>query len=378
MAVTLVAERAAEVADKLARVRALLGELDLDGVVLTRQNDVAWVSAGVENLIIRGEDPGLVWALVTPSRALLVTQNIEGPRIEAEEHAAELGFEVATFPWWEDAWERLVTDLVPAARLGNDGAGPGRSIAAELSALKADLSDPERARLRLLGADAAAAVEGPMRRVGAATTERELAAELVRALELARIFPSVLLVGGGERRTRFRHPTISGAPLGTSALAVLVGVRDGLNIALSRSVAIGGGDAGLAERHAHVVEVEAAEIAASRPGATWGEALQAGIDAYERLGYPGEWREHYQGGVVGYGAREFSPAPLAHPNAWTAHPVRAGQAAAWNPTIRGAKSEDTFIVGSDGPELVTTTGDWPTLDVAVDGLTIARPALLEL
>lgn len=370
--------RAEEVAAKLDRIRELLERADLGGVVLTRQNDVSWVTAGVENLIIRGEDPGLVWALVTDDRSLLITQNIEGPRLIAEEQAEALGFEVVTFPWYEDAWARIVEEVVPADRLGNDGYGPGRSVAVELSEIKADLSAAEQARLRALGVDATVAMERVLVATTAEMTERDLAAELVRSLERERIFPSVLLVGGGERRMRFRHPTVSDVAVGSSALAVLVGIRDGLNIALSRSVTIGEPDPELASRHACAVEVEAHEIVATRPGAAWGDALQAGIETYERLGFPGEWRHHYQGGAVGYGAREFSPAPKEHPNAWTDHPVRIGQAGAWNPTVQGAKSEDTFLVGEGGPELLTSSGDWPTIDVDVDGIAVPRPALRSL
>jgi hypothetical protein len=47
---------------------------------------------------------------------------------------------------------------------------------------------------------------------------------------------------------------------------------------------------------------------------------------------------------------------------------------AWNPSLPGgAKDEDTYLLGADGPELVTATGAWPLADDA--GL--PRPAVLE-
>jgi Xaa-Pro dipeptidase len=51
--------------------------------------------------------------------------------------------------------------------------------------------------------------------------------------------------------------------------------------------------------------------------------------------------------------------------------IAAGTAFAWNPTVRGAKSEDTFIAGGHGAAAVTNTADWP---VVADG----RPAILPL
>ena len=119
-------------------------------------------------------------------------------------------------------------------------------------------------------------------------------------------------------------------------------------------------------------------IAATRPGRRYGDALQAGIDAYERLGYHDEWRHHYQGGPIGYGAREFGPTPLAHPNAFTSHAVELHHACAWNPTVQGAKSEDTFLVEEDGNRVVTASDAWPTISVETPDGALARPAILEL
>jgi hypothetical protein len=43
--------------------------------------------------------------------------------------------------------------------------------------------------------------------------------------------------------------------------------------------------------------------------------------------------------------------------------VVAGQAFAWNPSVAGAKLEDTVIIDGDGIEIVTVDPDWPTIDV---------------
>jgi Xaa-Pro dipeptidase len=61
--------------------------------------------------------------------------------------------------------------------------------------------------------------------------------------------------------------------------------------------------------------------------------------------------------------------------------VSVGQTYAWwNPSITGAKSEDTVLVGEDGNEVLTTIPDWPMLSVAVEGQTepMPRPAILEI
>jgi antitoxin VapB len=370
--------RAAEVHEKLERVRDLLDRRDLDGALFTGQQRVAWVTAGVEDPIIRNFDPGFVWALVTRDGAYIITQNVEGPRIVAEEGPDEIGFEVATFGWHEDRYAGLAAELCDPARLGNDGGGPGTDIADDLQRLRLELTPGELERYRVLGPECCAGLEDAVRSVTPGMTEADVAAEIDQRLGRKGIFVGVLLVGADKRHFSFRHPAVKHEPVTSSVLAVIVGIRGGLHVAATRTASLGEPDAELAKRHAAASEVEAQMIEATRPGNSWGQALQAGIDAYERLGYHDEWRYHYQGGPIGYAPREFGPAPLAFPNAFTNEPVLLNGACAWNPTVQGAKSEDTFLIGEHGPEMISNSEDWPTIEVPTQAGTTSRPAVLVL
>lgn len=370
--------RRAEVAEKIDRVRALLDAQGLSGALFTRQATVGWITAGLEDVIIRNADPGFVWALVLPHGAYLVTQNIEGPRVEAEEHPADLGFEVVQVPWHEEPFDSRVAALCDPAGLVNDGFGPGRPLASDLQRLRLALTEGELARYEVLGTDACAALESSVRTVDRGISEHELAARLVSELERLSILPSVLLVGADDRHMRFRHPSVSDAPIQREVLTVIVGVRGGLHIAATRTVSLERVERTLLERHRAACEAEAHMIAATRPGATYGQALQAGIETYEQLGFADEWLHHYQGGPIGYGTREFGPAPLAHPNQFTDAPVELHNACAWNPTVQGAKSEDTFLVEAGGNRVITDSGAWPTIEIETPAGPIARPAILEL
>ena len=159
---------------------------------------------------------------------------------------------------------------------------------------------------------------------------------------------------------------------------MIVGVRSGLNVACTRMASLGPADPEIAARQAAACAVEAAMIAATVPGATYGSALQAGIDAYEALGWPAEHENHYQGGPIGYDVREFGPAPEARPDRWTTELIPEGSAFAWNPSIHGGKSEDTYLVSADGPELLTPALSWPVREIDVGGLAIRRAGLLEV
>ena len=95
----------------------------------------------------------------------------------------------------------------------------------------------------------------------------------------------------------------------------------------------------------------------------------AGQDAYREAGFDGEWREHVQGGPIGYLSPEFDVVPGTEAAAAT---IAVGAAFAWNPTIRGAKPEDTFIIGGSGVAVpITNTADWPSTAAG-------RPAILPI
>ncbi len=366
-----------EVEEKLARLRHWMQNAGVDGTAFAAQSHVSWVTAGAQNIIERNLDPALVRAFVTQDRAVLVTQNIEAPRIEREESAADLGFEVLTFPWYEAAWDGVMSSL-GANTIANDGWGPGRAASEELRALRLALTSGERSRLTTLANDATKALESTLRSLHPGVSGRGVAASFSERLEQAGIVPIVLLVGGDERKLEFRHPTVNEERIHESLICVLVGHRSGLHVSLTRSLSFGPLSPEMARRHHIAASVETAMMQATRPGATYGDALQAGIDAYARHGFEGEWKNHYQGGGGGYHIREVSPAPPGTPNRDSSVPIALHHFAAWNPTVEGTKSEDTFLVSSDGPCVLTTSGDWPTLAVEVAGMTTMRPAVLEL
>ena len=370
--------RAAESAEKLERVRAYLADSDRSGVLLTRQFLVSWITAGIEDTVLRGADPAFLSALVTPDGAYLVTTNIEARRLEGEENPGEVGFEVVETPWYEGHFHTALDGLVDVSKLANDGSGPGDDRSDELQELRMRLTEGEQARMRELGADSCRALEDSVRTLRSGMTGREMAAELSSRLEVDGIFPFAIFAGGDKRRASFRHPNVSAAPFERDAMVVIVAVRGGLNVAATRTVTIGEPDPELAERHLISAEAEAAAIAATRPGNTYGEALQAQIDVYEKHGYTDEWRNHTQGGPIGYGAREFGPGPLSHPDRFTEWPVEIGHAVAWNPTVQGSKAEDTFLVGAEDNEMVTNSSSWPAIEVPVPGGSFSRPGILQI
>jgi hypothetical protein len=87
-----------EVAAKLDRVRGWLAGSGYGAALFSSQPGVSWVTGGLEDRVVRNEEPALVWALVTETAAFLITTNIEQPRMTAEE--SPTAFELHAVPWY--------------------------------------------------------------------------------------------------------------------------------------------------------------------------------------------------------------------------------------------------------------------------------------
>jgi antitoxin VapB len=201
-------------------------------------------------------------------------------------------------------------------------------------------------------------------------TEYEIAALLGAEAQQRGVQAIVNLIATDERIFNFRHPLPTAKKLERYAMLVLCGRRQGLVCSITRLIRFGPLAEEIQKKALAVARIDACMIAATRPGRTLGDIFQIAMDEYARLGYPGEWRLHHQGGPAGYEPREY----IARPGA--TEKVSVGQVYAWNPSITGSKSEDTILVGETSNEVLTSIPGWPVLTVDVDGLTLERPAIL--
>ena len=373
--------RADRVTGALRRAREVAAARGVAGLVLTRPGPVAWATAGMNPPIDRTAATDVVWLAVGPQSAGIVTTEVEAPRIEAELRPADLGLSLVATPWWGgdrgDAMVTAAADLLgaPPSQLGSDGHPAfGADLDHDLTAARLALSPAEQAQLRLLGREAAGAVEQALRQWSPGETDWAIAARIAGAVEAVGADAPELLVGGDDRLRRWRHPVAVGAAVQDLVMAVLVARRDGLHVALTRYASTAAPDPAFAQALAATRAVHRTVLAACRPAATVGSVLTALDGAYAERGYPQGWTAHYQGGPIGYGQREFEIAPAQTASPWWGHRLAAGTAVAWNPSVPGgAKDEDTYLIGDDAVGPVTDTGQWPMTD---DGTGPQRPEVL--
>jgi Xaa-Pro aminopeptidase len=357
---------------KLERARSLLEKHQVDGLLLRRVSSFAWATCGAASYINTATSEGGASLLITRQHSYLLTTNIEAPRLEQEAHLAGQGWEFCISPWMDPqaALTRLTKDQKWIADVPFPGA---RDISAELARLRASLTPFEADRFRHLAGLCAEAMDAAARAVRPGMSEYQIAALLGSAAQLRGVQPIVNLIATDERVFRFRHPLPTEKKLERYALLVLSGRKWGLVCSISRLVHFGAIPLDLQDRMAGTIQVNAALIANTRPGCSLGEIFQAGQTAYAAVGFPDEWQNHHQGGVVGYEPREYLGLP------GSVDQVSIGQALAWNPSI-AAKVEDTILVGAEDNEILTLIPGWPVVTVPVPGKTagIVCPQALEI
>ncbi len=360
-----------DVHHKLARVRSLLVERQLDAVLIKRICNFAWLTDGAANYVGIAADVGAAMLLVTADAQYVLTSNIEAARLAAEEPLADLGFTLRAAPWHEVG--ALAAELTAGLRLAADAPHPGATdLSDAFNRLRLQLTPAEGERFRSLGRACGRAMAAAIHSVRPGMTEYELAGLLSEHTYAQGVTPIVVLIATDERVFRFRHPLPTGKRLERYAMLVLCGRAHGLVASITRLVHFGPLAAELRRKQEACAQVDAVFVSRTRPGATVAEIFQAAVAAYAAAGFDGEWQHHHQGGAAGYQAREY----LAVPG--STEVVHEGQAFAWNPSIAGVKSEDTILVGAAGNEVLTAMPGWPMLRVTVGDQVWERPAILEL
>jgi antitoxin VapB len=360
--VTLVpeAEWNAELEAKHQKLVEWIRAQGLEGVLIRRNENVAWVTGGaVEVRVLTPAETGVASLLITVTgkRYYFTTQN-EAPRLNDEEFGT-LDFEPVLFPWYAD-------DTLPTAQrlagvhLGSDTPGPGL-IPVNLYPLREALSETEMARYRWLGEETAAATVESLHQVEPGLSEYDL--EAITAANLLRrgILPSVYLYAVDDRIYKYKHAAARGRRLKQYAMLNLCSRKWGLAISITRFIHFGELPGELASRFESAAQVNAALLDATRVGATSAELFRVAQSAYAAEGFPGEEQLHHQGGPTGYGEREWLATPVG------TETVVNHQAFAWNPSIRGGKAEDTVVLRDGKIEWLTATPELPVIESSVNG-----------
>lgn len=342
---------------------------------------MSWISGGFNVPIDRTARTDVVWVAIGPDSEAIVTTNVEGPRLATELNSDDPCV-IATAPWWntgamiEVALGVLGVLGADLANVGSDGhASFVHDLTMPLTQERMHLSEGQQRSLADLGLDSAIVVESALRDWRPGEIDYQIAARIAAGVEGFGGQCSVILVGGDERVLRFRHPVAIGAPVNRLAMAVLVASRGGQHVALTRFASKGPVEETLATKLTQTRAIHRDVLGSCIPGVSLGQVMSNLAESYARHGHTTEWRDHYQGGPIGYAQRECEIAPVQTDSPWWNVTLPDGCAVAFNPSVAGgAKDEDTYILSSEGPRWITTTDEWPTSPDA----NFPRPIVLDI
>jgi Xaa-Pro dipeptidase len=331
--------------DRRQRLLESADRLGVEAILLGLPANFAWYTGGADNQVDQSQPVGAAVVLVTPEAEYVVTDNIEAPRMREEETP---GFEVAEHAWYEDPMS-LYRELAGGAPLGADFPLEGiRDVSEGVAPLRYVLDADAVELYRRAGSETTAAMVEAAGSVSRGMTEHEAAANLVAACRRRGLTTPVVLVAADERIAGYRHPIPRGASVDRRVMLVVCAELGGLYVSLTRIVHLEEPDKDFWRRQGACEQIlRRLREEATRPGRALADVFEDCKGFYAEAGFPDEWRLHHQGGMAGYAAREVIASPE------TRQEVRAGQAFAWNPSITGAKAEETFVLTENGPEVIS-------------------------
>ncbi|MBD2728161.1 M24 family metallopeptidase [Nostoc sp. FACHB-892] len=370
-----------EISYKLELMRNALSETGAMGVRLRGSDWFAWATAGGSNTVLLASETGVAEVLVTAKDAWILTDEIEAQRLQDEElpgrdESSDRLYKLHINPWADKvARESFVREGTNGGKILTDiPTTHESSLPLSLINQKRVILPTELERYRRVGRLASEAMTEVLLKAQPTWTEYQLAGAGAEALWSRGLHPALTLVAGERRLPLYRHATPKQEALGRAAMLVFCARGYGLYANLTRFVFFGLEQANAETRnfaslHSHVHKIEAEALNLCVPGTPLNEIYDALGQAYEQHGYPEAIRQHHQGGTTGYLSREI----IANPT--TSENLVENMAVAWNPSLPGAKVEDTFIIQKDGGlENLTFDPKWPS--VKVEGRD--RPLPLEI
>ena len=369
-----------ELVEKTERLLILINNENLGGVLLNSQHNFAWLTSGSNNGVDISRENGVSSLLIrNDGKKFLISNNIEMPRMLAEE-VTENDFEPIVFNWEADKINgNFVLETAQGLLENNTNLATDtffnnnfRVIESLIAKCRFQLTSGEIERIKQLGKDAGEIVGNIYEKISIGQTEIEISNIVKFELGKCNINSVVTLVAADDRIAKFRHPIPTENVWKKVLMIVVCAKRDGLIVSLSRIFSVGDVSNDLRKRTNAVAKVHAQMMHETRPKVTAKYIFEITKNAYLDVGFAKEETKHHQGGACGYKTRD-----------WVAHSscneqIQLNQAFAWNPSIAGTKSEETFLVNDNGIGIITASPNFPTISTAIDGINYQTPDILVL
>jgi Xaa-Pro dipeptidase len=366
-----------ELNEKFQRLNKFLDENNLGGMLFTQVRNVNWITAGKANTqIVLNKDIGAASLLILrDGKKYLISNASESGRM-LDESLKGFDYELKQYNWYEannikDTRGDIIKSVSEGKLIGSDIPFPGTvDVSEKFKPLRFSFTEPELKRYRWLAKQSTEAVAVVCDKIKPGMNEFEIEALTAAELRSRGILPTVLLIAVDERIYNYRHGLPGGAVLKNYAMVNIVSEKWGMPVAVTRFVHFGPLPKDLENKLNKTAIINAKYEEATKPGTNVSKIFEACKDWYAGTGFPDEWKKHHQGGAIGYDDREYVIYPGVD------YVIQNNQPFAWNPTITGAKIEDTMIAFENGNEVVTTSEGWPMIIVELKGKKYPQPAIL--
>ncbi|MCL5408522.1 MAG: aminopeptidase P family N-terminal domain-containing protein [Candidatus Omnitrophica bacterium] len=357
-----------EIEIKQERVRKLLKNQDINGIILRKVSNFSWFTGGGKNYVGLNSEEGASSLVITQDKIFLLTNNIEAPRV-LDEEVYGINLEKIILPWYED--EKLIEEAkkITGEKIGADSVINGCKYI-NLDSLHFPLIPEEIEKYQELGSVSGKIISDVCQKILPGMTETEIASIVANEFWKVNIIPVVILIAVDDRIEKYRHPLPTLKKLKNYAMVVVCARKYGLIASLTRLVSFGKISDKLKQKHEAVCTVDATFISESVPDNRLNTIFTNAIESYKQTGFENEWEMHHQGGPTGYQARYYRA------NFNSEGIIESHQAYAWNPSISGTKSEDTIITTDSTAMIITEDKKWPMKEIKINGKDILRPDIL--
>lgn len=347
------------------RLREYMQEQKLDGMLISRRDNFAWLTCSGANNVLRQTEIGSAYLLITSDKQYLLAYSMDCDRI-LEEQIPGQGFEPIVSKWHEGDPSLQAAKLVTGP-LASDTPLHGAQLV-ELSRMHGPLAQVELERCRWLGEQTAAVFEELVLEIHPGMTEESIARMLSAKLMLRGMDTEVLITGSDDRIGRYWHAVPSGKAVERFALIHGAAGKWGLHACVNRLVCFGKPPEEIRRAHDASKTIQARVLGMLVQGVKYADILKNQKQWYKELGYADDWELHFQGGPMGY----YLGDPL---RCETDMRVENNQAFDWFITVRGVQTEELSLLTQAGVEIASIGASWPRMQIPTQSGMIAVPDL---
>ena len=362
-----------EVSEKINNVRKIIEEENLSGILLTKQYNVCWLTAGANNHVLWDDQNSLIGILITKDKGIVLAENGDFYRIQDEEFF-NYPFEYIKISWYGPGLGAEAKKIVKG-KIGVDVSLPGVedqiNIDSMLSDCRAVLLDSEIERLRKHGKKAAELQTEVAKSTRPGVKESEIAAMLSEEFVKNGFNVAVILIGGDNRSLNYRHQVVTDYKIKKHYCFVGVGKKGGFTYPICRTISFGEPPDKLKMNNDKIETVYVYLNSLARVGVNLKEIFNKLSEVYSSVGLnKDEWKNHTQGGTMGYLPREQIISESVN------YILRENNVIGWNPSLPGVMAEDVYLLKKDMLEYITYDKNWPYQEITVNGLKQERPSIL--